>query len=185
MSVYRKLNQAREEFHKIKLKKSGYNTFAKYGYFNLSDFLVPALNVFQKHGLCGVVTFDKEIAMLSIIDVDKPEDRILITSPMGSATLKGCHEVQNIGAVETYQRRYLWMAALEILEHDSLDSTVTETVELELTEYEMTHLPDLEGSARLGLKALEMAFKKLEKSDEKAALWQKHSERLKNMAEGK
>jgi hypothetical protein len=42
---------------------------------------------------------------------------------MGSAALKGCHEVQNIGAVETYQRRYLWVAALEIVEHDALDSS--------------------------------------------------------------
>jgi hypothetical protein len=42
---------------------------------------------------------------------------------MGSAALKGCHEVQNIGAVETYQRRYLWVTAMEIVEHDALDAT--------------------------------------------------------------
>jgi len=42
---------------------------------------------------------------------------------MGSAALKGCHEVQNIGAVETYQRRYLWVTAMEIVEHDVLDAT--------------------------------------------------------------
>ena len=46
-----------------------------------------------------------------------------ITSPMGSAALKGCHEVQNIGAVETYQRRYLWVTAMEIVEHDALDAS--------------------------------------------------------------
>jgi hypothetical protein len=42
---------------------------------------------------------------------------------MGSAQLKGCHEVQNIGAVETYQRRYLYVAAMAIVEHDALDSS--------------------------------------------------------------
>ena len=31
--------------------------------------------------------------------------------------------VQNIGAVETYQRRYLYVCALAISEHDALDST--------------------------------------------------------------
>jgi hypothetical protein len=31
--------------------------------------------------------------------------------------------VQNIGAVETYQRRYLWVTAMEIVEHDALDSS--------------------------------------------------------------
>ena len=42
---------------------------------------------------------------------------------MSSAALKGCHEVQNLGAVQTYLRRYLWVAALEIVEHDALDAT--------------------------------------------------------------
>jgi hypothetical protein len=60
---------------------------------------------------------------MTIVDLDNVADTIVITSPMGSAALKGCHEVQNIGAVETYQRRYLWVAALEIVEHDALDKT--------------------------------------------------------------
>jgi hypothetical protein len=42
---------------------------------------------------------------------------------MSSASLKGCHDVQNLGAVQTYQRRYLWQSALEIVEHDALDAT--------------------------------------------------------------
>jgi hypothetical protein len=41
---------------------------------------------------------------------------------MGSAALKGCHDVQNIGAVMSYQRRYLWMTALEIAEPSAVDS---------------------------------------------------------------
>ena len=31
--------------------------------------------------------------------------------------------MQNLGAVQTYIRRYLWVAALEIVEHDALDAT--------------------------------------------------------------
>jgi hypothetical protein len=124
MSVYRKLNEAREKFHAIKLEKTGHNTYSNYHYFTLGDFLVPALKVFNEVGLCAVVSFDADRASMVIRDIDKPEDRILIESPMGSANLKGCHEVQNIGAVETYQRRYLWCAALEIVEHDALDATV-------------------------------------------------------------
>ena len=52
---------------------------------------------------------------------------VTFTSPMGSANLKGCHEVQNIGAVETYQRRYLYVTALAIVEHDALDATTGST----------------------------------------------------------
>jgi hypothetical protein len=42
---------------------------------------------------------------------------------MADANLKGCHPIQNLGAVETYSRRYLYVTALEIVEHDALDAT--------------------------------------------------------------
>lgn len=128
MSVYKKLNEAREKFHALKLTKTGHNKFAGYKYFELGDFLIPALGVFREVGLCAVVTFDGQTARMVIVDTDKPDaERIIIESPMGSAALKGCHEVQNIGAVETYQRRYLWVAALEIVEHDAIDATTGTT----------------------------------------------------------
>ena len=123
MNVYEKLNIARKKFHGIELKKSGHNKFAGYKYFELGDFIIPALDIFNEVGLTAVISFGKEEASMTIIDVDKSEDRIVITSPMSSAALKGCHEVQNLGAVQTYLRRYLWVAALEIVEHDALDSS--------------------------------------------------------------
>ena len=128
MNTYQKLNLARNKFHQQKLKKSGLNKFAGYQYFELGDFLIPALNIFDEVGLCANISFEKEYATMTIVNIDAPgEYTIVITSPMGSAALKGCHEVQNIGAVETYQRRYLWVAALEIVEHDVLDATTGQT----------------------------------------------------------
>jgi hypothetical protein len=121
--VHRKLSQARQRFHQLELKKSGKNSFAGYDYFELGDFLIPALGVFDEVGLGAIISFDRETATMTIVDLDATDQTITITSPMGSAALKGCHEVQNIGAVETYQRRYLWVAALEIVEHDALDKT--------------------------------------------------------------
>lgn len=123
MNVYQKLNAARQKFHSIELKKSGHNKFANYRYFELGDFIIPALGIFQEVGLTGIISFGKETADLRIINNEKPEEVIVIESPMSSAALKGCHEVQNLGAVQTYLRRYLWVAALEIVEHDALDAT--------------------------------------------------------------
>ena len=123
MSVYKKLSDVRESFHQLQLKKTGHNKFAGYYYFELGDFLIPALQVLKKFGLVSVISFGKEVATMKLIDVDKPDDFIEITSPMASAALKGAHEIQNLGAVETYTRRYLWVAALEIVEHDALDAT--------------------------------------------------------------
>lgn len=123
MNVYQRLSAAREKFHTSQIKKTGYNKFANYYYFELGDFLIPALQIFKENGLVSVIRFEKEEATMEIINMEKPEDRIYITSPMSTAALKGCHEVQNLGAVETYVRRYLWTAALEIVEHDALDAT--------------------------------------------------------------
>jgi len=122
MNVYKKLNAARITLQGWDLSKSGHNKFAGYKYFELGDFL-PAINtIFDAVGLCGVVSFTAELATLTIADIEDGS-QVVITSPMGSAALKGCHEVQNIGAVETYQRRYLWVTAMEIVEHDALDAT--------------------------------------------------------------
>ena len=123
MNVYQRLNNARQDFHQSKLKKTGHNKFANYYYFELADFIIPALQIFAKHGLTSIISFSKETADMRIINTDKPEEVIVIESPMSTAALKGCHEVQNLGAVQTYLRRYLWVAALEIVEHDILDMT--------------------------------------------------------------
>ena len=123
MNVYQKLNEAREAFHSAPLKKSGLNKFAGYKYFELGDFIIPALRIFKDIGLTSVIRFGIDQAVMEIVNTDKPEEKILITSPMSTAALKGCHEVQNLGAVQTYLRRYLWVAALEIIEHDAIDSS--------------------------------------------------------------
>jgi len=123
MSVAKKLMQARLALQGRQLIKTGHNKFAGYKYFELADFLPAAQEIFSSVGLCGLVSFTEDIASMRIIDVEDGSE-LLITSPMGSAELKGVQEVQNIGAVETFQRRYLWVAAMEIVEHDALE-TVT------------------------------------------------------------
>ena len=122
MGVHKKLMEARIALQAAPLKKSGHNKFAGYQYFELGDFLPTINQIFSKVGLCGVVSFDKELATLTITDTDDNSE-IKLTSPMADANLKGCHPIQNLGAVETYTRRYLWVSAMEIVEHDALDSS--------------------------------------------------------------
>ena len=122
MGVHKKLMDARIHLQHAPLKKSGHNKFAGYSYFELGDFLPTINSIFYKIGLCGVVSFDKELATLTITDTEDGSE-IKLTSPMAEANLKGCHPIQNLGAVETYTRRYLWVSAMEIVEHDALDSS--------------------------------------------------------------
>jgi hypothetical protein len=122
MSVYKKLQEARIQLQNTKLNKSGKNKFAGYEYFELGDFLPQIQNICQKNGLCGMVSFTAETAYLTIHETEG-DGFVTFTSPMSSAALKGCHDVQNLGAVQTYLRRYLWTNAFEIVEHDALDAT--------------------------------------------------------------
>jgi hypothetical protein len=120
--VYAKLQKARMMLQAAPIKKSGHNKFAGYQYFELGDFLPTINEIFNELGLCSVISFDKELATLRVIDTDNG-GTITFTSPMADANLKGCHPIQNLGAVETYSRRYLYVTALEIVEHDALDAT--------------------------------------------------------------
>lgn len=123
-NVFTKLNQARTELQRRELKKSGRNKFAGYNYFELGDFLPTVQEIFAQVGLCGIVSYGADEASLTITDCDNTEDFIRVTSPMSSASLKGAHDIQNLGAVQTYLRRYLWVTAMEIVEHDELDATL-------------------------------------------------------------
>ena len=124
MNIFEKLNAARLYFQNSNVKKTGKNTYAGYTYYELSDILPVINKAAQEFGFCCVVSFGKEEATLSFIDNAKPDDRIVFSSPMSTAAQKGCQEVQNLGAVETYIRRYLYLCAFEIVESDALDAAM-------------------------------------------------------------
>ena len=122
MSVHKKLMQVRVDLARKGLQRSGHNKFAGYKYFELGDFIPQAMDLFLKNDLCGIVSYATDEATLTITDVEDGTC-VVIHSPMATAALKGAHDIQNLGAVESYQRRYLWMTALELTESDPIDSS--------------------------------------------------------------
>jgi len=126
-NIYNKLMTIRHEIEKADLKKSGYNTFSKYSYYELKDFMPTANKLMREKNVFAQIVFDKEIATLKFINLDNLEDVIVFTSPMGSAELKACHDIQNLGAVHTYLRRYLYINAFDIIENCKLDLTTGES----------------------------------------------------------
>jgi len=160
MSIHKKLMQARLKLQTADLKKSGHNKFAGYKYFELGDFLPTIQEISNEVGICGTVTFYTDIAVLTVTDMDDATQFIEFKCPMSSAALKGCHEVQNLGAVQTYLRRYLWTNAFEIVEHDAIDSAKpVESEEVEVTEYQLSQFKkQLEAAAKEG-KLKETFFK--------------------------
>jgi hypothetical protein len=164
--------QARILLQNAPLKKSGHNKFAGYSYFELGDFIPTINSIFNDVGLCGVVSYDSEIASLTITDIDDGTN-IIITSPMAEANLKGCHPIQNLGAVETYTRRYLWVTAMEIVEHDALDSSAPikeEKIIITPTQGAMDSIPEDEQNY---LRELAMDLISLCDKEEPKAAWVK------------
>jgi len=120
--IYKKLSVARAKLQNTQLKKSGKNTFSKYEYFELSDFL-PHINIiFNDVGLCSHITFKDGVAILAIFDTDD-NSSIEFSTPTVNVELKGATQIQCLGAQHTYIRRYLWVLAMEISENDIVDET--------------------------------------------------------------
>lgn len=131
MNVFEKLQICRVELQNLQVKKSGLNKFSGYNYYELSDFLPVINKLMLDNKLSSFVNFTSDVATLTIVNSEKFDEQIIFTSPMSSANLKGCHDVQNLGATQTYLRRYLYTIAFEIVEADVLDLTHNENEEVE------------------------------------------------------
>ena len=122
MNIYEKIASVKREFHNTEIKKTGYNEYSNYYYLKLDDFLEPLLKLIDKEDLLSFVSFTHDLATLTVVDTED-NCKHEITSPMSTAKLTACHEVQNLGAVQTYLRRYLYMALFDIAEDDAVDSS--------------------------------------------------------------
>ena len=122
-NIYIKLQEMRKEFHSKELKKSGHNKFAGYNYFELKDIIPEATVLLEKYRLTTFMNCGVEGATLTLINSDNPSEQIVFTVPAGSCNLKGCHDIQNVGAVITYQKRYLMVNLFDVIENDGIEAT--------------------------------------------------------------
>lgn len=123
MNIFEKVQRAKDNILKANLKKSGKNKFAGYTYYELSDLLPTIIQVCNDLKLFTKVTFTDEYAILQIINIEKPEETLEYTSPMKELSLKGANAIQALGGTQTYQRRYLYMSAFDIIENDMFDAS--------------------------------------------------------------
>lgn len=128
LNLYQKVQKIRVELQEMNLKKSGLNKYAGFKYYELGDFLPELNKLSEKYGVCNCISFDTEVATLTIYDADTSGREILkFTSPMKEMELKGCNAIQALGGVETYSRRYLYLTAYEIVENDLSDAVAGQT----------------------------------------------------------
>ena len=118
-SVMKKLQKSRVDWQSKPRKKSGFNKFQNFKYFVLKDILPTVNEIFNKNGLYSQYNLTKDYAELIITD-SSTGDYLPYRIPVQKLDNP---TMQNIGAINTYSKRYLYMNALEIEEdEDELDS---------------------------------------------------------------
>lgn len=126
----KKLNECiiiiRNKLQNINIKKSGHNKFAGFDYFELADFL-PTLNTLMlEEKVNDVFTIENGEAKLILIkDDEKQEYKIPFTifeTPVNKTGQKSMQDIQYLGALNTYYKRYLYLNAFGITDGEVIDS---------------------------------------------------------------
>ena len=135
LNVFQKLLIAREKFLGADVQKTGKNMHLSFKYFELDDIVPAATRIFSEVGLVPIVNFTNDVATMTIVNTDNPEETIEFVAPfnqiapiVSNTGKQATNEMQALGSSITYMRRYLYMIALDICESDELDANVGKPV---------------------------------------------------------
>lgn len=126
-NIYEKLDLAREEIFSKQINKEGVGDTGtrKYNYFRLEEIIPLVKTACKNQNLFYFTTFGDNEGTLTIINLDNIDEKIAFKTPISTNAMRGGTEVQNIGAMHTYLRRYLYVLAFDIIEHDAVDDDPT------------------------------------------------------------
>ena len=117
LSLEKKLARVRNE---IGMKKTGYNSYGKYSYYEINQIYSEIKPLFAKHGIFTKPSMEfVEVAnqlvvrtTLEVINTDNADDRFTLTMDSLLSNMKGASAPQNAGANNTYQLKYLYLDLL-------------------------------------------------------------------------
>lgn len=121
MEIYKKIQACRQAISMSDMKKFGYNRYSDYFYF------LPE----QVEKLVKDVCFDEKLftkydlnrdehgifATLTVIDIEKPEDKAVFTIVTDIPTITATNIAQQLGGTVTYSERYLKMSTFGITDN--------------------------------------------------------------------
>ena len=135
MNLNESIIKIRVELQNAKLKKSGKNKFAEFDYFELADFLPKLNELMLSEGLNDIFYIKDNIAILEIHKGDEvniykmpfvmfetPTNRREDRSTGEVYEVKSMQDIQYLGALNTYYKRYLYINAFGITDGEIIDS---------------------------------------------------------------
>lgn len=138
----RSLNEAimsiRVKLQNAKIKKSGFNSFTKFKYFELADFLPKLNELMLEEGINDLYSIKDGEATLTLIrdNGEKREEQVysmpfvMFETPINIRTdrntgeaieVKSMQDIQYLGALNTYYKRYLYLNAFGITDGEVID----------------------------------------------------------------
>lgn len=133
-SIYQKITDLKAELSSMEIKKSGQNRHLGFRYHELADFLGAISSLNQKYGVAEHISVSPEIATLTLTNTEKPEEQIVVSVPTVFADMQPKNDsIQKLGSTLTYLRRYLYIQAYAITEHDVIDALNIKEVKVDNT----------------------------------------------------
>ena len=158
-TVQRNLNESiikiRVDLQNSKIKKSGKNKFANFDYFELSDFL-PRLNeLMLEEGINDNFKITNDMAILTLIKGKEKQEYtipfVIFDTPLTYKKDKSgnylkdkngeyiqvpsMQDIQYLGALNTYYKRYLYLNAFGIVENDVIDKVDNDNLKVDEINY--------------------------------------------------
>lgn len=122
-AIYNKIQKGKKIFLEAGIKPTGRNSFQKYNYFEMKDIEHTLLRVCEELQISTRFVFSSTSANLIIRD---EEDGIEVYYSLPLPEVKVVDDarkaMQEIGSIQTYAMRYLYIQAFEIVVTDTIDN---------------------------------------------------------------
>lgn len=120
-NIYLKIAELRSKIKNSSLRKSGFNKFANFDYYELGDFLPLTIDFEKELGLLSMFSCNSERADLIVVNCENTNEKVIFTTHVKEADMKGVIEIQKAGAENTYAKRYVYLNYLNLTEPDQVD----------------------------------------------------------------
>lgn len=108
------------------IKKSGKNKYAGFDYFELADFLPKLNELMLEENINDVFTIENEEAKLVLRKGEESQEYkipfVLFATPLNKNGAPSMQDIQYLGALNTYYKRYLYLNAFGITDGEIIDS---------------------------------------------------------------
>lgn len=135
LTLNKSIIKIRNELQNSKVKKSGKNSYAGFDYYELADFLPKLNELMLKEEVNDIFTIENEEAKLILLKGEERQEykmpfRIYET-PLTNKGVPMMQDIQYLGALNTYYKRYLYLNAFGITDGEVIDSIDNNNLKVE------------------------------------------------------